>query len=76
MTVGSVAFAAEGRKHKDNDAKCAELSMCLDSSRERPRGVRVLKQSGLYPSFPLTCPKSTDITADYKRLNITLLGQM
>ena len=47
VTAGSAVFAAEERKHKANDSKCAELGwVCIPI----PMVVGTLKQSGHYRS--------------------------
>ena len=79
VTAGSAAFAAEERKHKANDSKCAELGwVCIPIAVETygcwgTEAKWALSQLASCLAARQNCPKSAAITALYQRLSMTLV---
>ena len=79
VTAGSAAFAAEERKHKANDSKCAELGwVCIPIAVETygcwgTEAKWALLQLASHLATRQNCPKSASVTALYQRLSMTLV---
>ena len=79
VTTGSAAFAAEERKHKANDSKCAELGwVCIPIAVETygcwgTEAKWALSQLASRLATRQNCPKSAAVTALYQRLSMTLV---
>ena len=79
VTAGSAAFAAEERKHRSNDTKCAELgwvSIPLTVETYGCWGTEAkwtLSQLAFRLATKQNCPKSIAIEALYGRLNLTFV---
>eukprot|EP00731_Ephydatia_muelleri_P005262 Em0002g1438a len=79
VTAGSAAFAAEERKHKANDSKCAELGwVCIPIAVETygcwgTEAKWALSQLASHLATRQNCPKSASVTALYQRLSMTLV---
>ena len=79
VTAGSAAFAAEERKHKANDSKCAELGwVCIPIAVETygcwgTEAKWAISQLASRLATRQNCPKSASVTALYQRLSMTLV---
>ena len=79
VTAGSAAFAADERKHKANDSKCAELGwVCIPIAVETygcwgTEAKWALSQLASRLATRQNCPKSASVTALYQRLSMTLV---
>ena len=80
VTAGSVAFVAKERKHRANDAKCAELGwvsipLAVDSYRCWGTEAKwAFSQLASRLATRQNCPNSTATAALYGRLSLTLVG--
>ena len=79
VTAGSAAFAAEERKHKANDSKCAELGwVCIPIAVETygcwgTEAKWAISQLASRLATSQNCSKSASVTALYQRLSMTLV---
>ena len=79
LPEGSAAFAAEERKHKANDSKCAELGWVWIPITVETYGCWgteakwALSQLASRLATCQNCPKSASVTALYQRLSMTLV---
>ena len=79
VTAGSAAFAAEERKHKANDFKCAKLGwVCVPIAVETygcwgTEAKWALSQLASRLATRQNCPKSAAVSALYQRLSMTLV---
>ena len=75
VTAGSTAFATEERKHRSNDAKCAELGWVETYGCWGTEAKWALSQLASRLGTRQNCPKSIAIAALYGRLNLTLIWE-
>ena len=79
VTAGTAAFAAEERKHRANDAKCAELGWVSHLRYIETYGCWGIEAKWAFSQLASrlatrqNCPKSTATAALYGRLNLTLV---